>query len=234
MRYLLFVILSLSFISFAAAQNDSPHPENIYKVGFIGGAQISSNASLDAKLGLVVERCADFGFRSGVIFRSWNPQLSLDAYQYYPDSLAGQFRREYYGQETFNRLFMAGIPLQLNYYFRDHLRVNAGVQADFVFASRSTFVSAAGDDWLGKGTGHRAIVSPSLSAIAGIDYQLARGVWLNAQYQGGFGPFLKKDVAQPAISYEGANPARQHFSLSLMVYFWRFEDSGKMKGTWLE
>lgn len=234
MRYSLFVILSLSFISFVAAQNADPHPENLYKVGMLGAAQISSNGSLDGKLGLVVEKCTRFGFRSGVTFRTWNPQMSLDAYQSYPDTIAGQFRRELYGTEKIRRLYMAGIPLQFNYYVRDQLRLNAGVQADFIFSSRSDFVSVGGDSWLGKGTGYRAIVSPNFSAIAGIDYQLARGIWLSAQYQGGFGPFLKDQSEQTAISYEGVAPARQHFSLGLMVYFWQFEDSGSMKGTWLK
>ncbi|MEM6347142.1 MAG: hypothetical protein AAF927_24850 [Bacteroidota bacterium] len=234
MRYLLFIILALSFFSYAAAQNDSPHPTNIYKVGFIGGGQISSNSSLDPKLGLVVERCAKLSFRSGVIFRTWNPKMNLDVYQYFADSLAGQYRREYYGQETFHRLFMAGIPLQLNYYLKDHVRINAGLQADFVFASRSTFNSTAGDNWLGKGSGYSVLVTPHFSAIAGIDYRLASGIWLNAQYQGGFGPFIKDNFDQPLLSYEGSNPIRQHFSISLMFYFWRYEDSGKMKGTWLE
>ncbi|MFK7923560.1 MAG: hypothetical protein AB8H47_16470 [Bacteroidia bacterium] len=234
MRHLLFVILSLAFISFVAAQNADPHPENLYKVGVLGAAQISSNGSLDGKVGLVVERCTRFGFRSGLTVRSWNPQMSLDIYRYFPGALAGQNQYEFYGKETFRRLYMAGIPLQFNYYLRDQLRLNAGIQADFVFASRSDFVSVAGDDWQGKGSGVSVIVSPSFSAIAGIDYQLASGLWLSAQYQGGFGPFIKDTSDRLTINYAGIEPARQHFSLGLMVYFWRFEDSGSMKGTWLE
>ncbi|MEL6592727.1 MAG: hypothetical protein AAFQ68_21695 [Bacteroidota bacterium] len=226
MRHTLFSLL-LAF-SLPLLGQDQPHADNVYKVGAIGGIQLSPGPSYDARLGLVVERCAPFGFRSGFVLRTWNPALRMDVYRSVYDNLTGQDLVEYYGQEHFRRLYLLGVPLQLNYYLNNRLRVNAGLQADVIFTSRTDFISASGEQWQGKGSGHRAFVSPHFSVIGGIDVKLAPGIWLNTQYQAGLGPFVKENIPNAALDYQLISPAasRRHVSLNLIVYFWRFEEGG--------
>lgn len=220
-----FLILLFSFASLKA-QNSSA---GTYKLGVIGQYELDRNGNSGLKAGLVVERCARLGWRGGIVLHSWQADLQLDVFRMDPGAYAGDYVRAYYGQETFSRILFAGVPVSLHYSLSKRIRVNAGLQTDFLVASRSHFRTQQGFETDSKTSGHSAFVSPNFSGLAGIDFRLREGLWLNMQYQAGLRPLQLQRTVEPLIEYDFNGPGlrRQHFQVGLVLFLLHFEDSGQ-------
>jgi hypothetical protein len=131
-------------------------------------------------------------------------------------------------------VLLAGIPISLHYGLSKRIRINAGLQADFLLASRSQFRTQQGFATESNTSGYSAFVSPNISGLGGIDFRLRAGLWLSMQYQAGLRPLQLQRTVEPLIEYDFNGPGlrRQHFQVGLVVFLLHFEDSGQMRGIW--